>query len=52
MAEPIQSDDPDFIDRLLEENVDFRRLMEERHREADACKVSSLEEVRKRLAGE
>ncbi len=44
-------DDPDFIDRLLEENEEFRLLMEARKREADAGHVSSLEEVRARLLG-
>ena len=47
---PIQSDDPDFVDRLLEQNADFRRLMEQRRREVDAGKVSSLDDVRKRLS--
>jgi antitoxin (DNA-binding transcriptional repressor) of toxin-antitoxin stability system len=47
---PIRSDDPDFLDRLLEQNAEFRRLMEERRREANDGKVSSLEEVRQRLA--
>lgn len=46
---PIRSDDPDFIDRLLAGNPKFRRLMEERRRESDAGKVSSLEAVRERL---
>jgi hypothetical protein len=44
---PIRSDDPEFIDRLLSTNADFRRLMEDRRKEADAGKVSSLEAVRK-----
>ena len=46
---PIRSDDPDFIDRLIEESEDFRKLMEDRRRESDSAKVSSLEEVRDRL---
>ena len=46
---PIRSDDPDFLDRLLQQNTDFRHLMEERRRQADAGKVSSLEDVRARL---
>ena len=46
---PIRSDDPDFIDRLLAGNPKFRRLMEERRRESDTGKVSSLEAVRERL---
>jgi hypothetical protein len=48
---PIRSDDPDFIDRLLTTNAEFRRLMEDRHREADGGKVSSLEKVREQLGG-
>ncbi len=47
---PIHSDDPDFLDRLLEQNAEFRHLLEERRREVDVGKTSSLEEVRKRLA--
>jgi hypothetical protein len=47
---PIKSDDPDFVDRLLATNPAFRRLLEERHQESTAGKVSSLEPVRKRLA--
>lgn len=46
---PIRSDDPDFVDRLLEQNAEFRQLMEARRQEADAGKSSSLDEVRKRL---
>jgi len=46
---PIRSDDPDFIDRLLAGNPQFRRLMEERRKESDTGKVSSLEAVRERL---
>jgi antitoxin (DNA-binding transcriptional repressor) of toxin-antitoxin stability system len=42
-------DDPDFIDRLLEENGEFRALMEQRRREVDEGRVSPLEEVRSRL---
>jgi hypothetical protein len=49
---PIRSEDPNFIDRLLAQNAEFRHLMEERRREADAGKVSSLEEVRRRLAAD
>ena len=48
---PIRSDDPDFLDRLLAGNTAFRNLMEERRRESDSGKVSSLEEVRQRLDG-
>jgi hypothetical protein len=46
---PIRSDDPEFIDRLLATNQDFRRLMEDRRREADEQKVSTLDAVRKRI---
>ena len=48
---PIRSDDFDFIDRLLTTNAEFRRLMEDRRKEADGGKVSSLESVRERLGG-
>jgi hypothetical protein len=46
---PIHMDDPDFIDRLLEENESFRRLAEESRQEADDGRVSTLADVRKRL---
>jgi antitoxin (DNA-binding transcriptional repressor) of toxin-antitoxin stability system len=46
---PIRSDEPDFIDRLLTKNPEFRRLMEDRRKEADEGKVASLDSVRKRL---
>jgi hypothetical protein len=46
---PIRSDDPEFLDRLLGSNPDFRHLMEERRRERDAGRVASLEAVRGRL---
>jgi hypothetical protein len=46
---PIRSDDPDFIDRLLTTNDQFRQMMEDRRTEADLGKVSSLEQVRARL---
>ena len=46
---PIRSDDPEFIDRLLAANSEFRQLMEDRRKEADAGRVSSLEDVRQRL---
>jgi hypothetical protein len=48
---PIHSDDPEFIDRLLTSNPEFRGLMEARRKEADGGKVSSLESVRERLGG-
>ena len=46
---PVRSDDPDFIERLLDQNEAFRRLAEERRREADEGRVSPLEAVRRRL---
>jgi len=46
---PIRSDDPEFLDRLLASDQAFRRLMEERRRERDSGRVSSLEAVRERL---
>jgi hypothetical protein len=48
---PIRSDDPDFIDRLLKNNREFRELMEARRKEADNGKVSSLDSVRESLGG-
>jgi hypothetical protein len=45
----IRSEDPEFLDRLLESNPAFRRLAEERRRESDEGLVSSLEAVRDRL---
>jgi hypothetical protein len=47
---PVRSDDPDFIDRLIEHNPGFRSLMEERRRECDQGRVSSLASVRARLS--
>ncbi len=46
---PIRSDDPDFIDRLLTTNSEFRELTESRRKEADGGRVSSLGSVRERL---
>ena len=46
---PIRPDDADFIDRLAEQNEDFRRLLEARHQEAVSGQVCSLESVRRRL---
>lgn len=46
---PIRSEDPEFIDRLLTTNPDFRQLMGDRRIEADAGKVAPLEAVRQRL---
>ena len=48
---PIRSDDPEFIDRLLEQNREFRELVEERREESRSGRVSSLESVRERLLG-
>jgi hypothetical protein len=47
---PIHTDDPGFIDRLLEQDEAFRRLAVERRREADEGRASTLEDVRQRLA--
>jgi hypothetical protein len=46
---PIRSDDPDFIDRLLTTNRRFRELMENRRKEADEGKCSSLDSLRESL---
>jgi hypothetical protein len=46
---PIRSDDPDFMDRLLTTNREFRELMEARRKEANNGQVSSLDTVRDRL---
>lgn len=46
---PVRAEDADFMDRLIEENEAFRQLVEERRRESDLGRVSSLEEVRRRL---
>jgi antitoxin (DNA-binding transcriptional repressor) of toxin-antitoxin stability system len=46
---PIRTDDPDFIDRLLEQDEAFRQLAEDRRRQADEGRVSPLEDVRRRL---
>ena len=48
---PVRTDDPDFIDRLLEQNEAFRRLAGDRQREVDEGRVSTLEDVRRRLDG-
>jgi antitoxin (DNA-binding transcriptional repressor) of toxin-antitoxin stability system len=48
---PIRSDDPEFLERLAVANLAFRRLLEERRREAEDGKGSPLEEVRRRLEG-
>jgi antitoxin (DNA-binding transcriptional repressor) of toxin-antitoxin stability system len=46
---PVRAEDDDFMDRLIEENNAFRELLEQRRREADTGRVSSLEEIRRRL---
>jgi hypothetical protein len=46
---PIQSEDPEFLDRLLEHNAEFRQLMEQRRKEAESGKRSAIEDVRGRL---
>jgi antitoxin (DNA-binding transcriptional repressor) of toxin-antitoxin stability system len=46
---PIRAEDPDFLDQLLANNQAFRNLAEERRRECDTGRMSSLEEVRQRL---
>ncbi len=46
---PVRSEDPAFIDRLLESDPAFRKLLEDRHREKTTGKASSIEDVRKRL---
>ena len=48
----VRTEDPNFLDRLLESNREFRALAEERRKESDSCRVSSLEEVRQRLEKE
>jgi hypothetical protein len=49
---PIYTDDPDFVDRLLEESAAFRDLLGDRHRESETGSASSIEDVRKRLTTE
>lgn len=46
---PVRAEDADFMDRLIEENDAFRELLEQRRRESDLGRVSSLEEIRRRL---
>jgi hypothetical protein len=46
---PIRTDDPEFIDRLLTTNREFRELMEKRRKEADEGRVSPLDAIRERL---
>ncbi|HZW29211.1 MAG TPA: hypothetical protein VFF52_00790 [Isosphaeraceae bacterium] len=49
LNDPKAKDDAEFIDRLLEQDQAFRRLAEERRREADEGRVSTLADVRRRL---
>jgi hypothetical protein len=49
---PIPSDEPEFLDRLLEQHEGFRRLAEERRHEADSGGVSTREDVRQGLQSE
>jgi len=46
---PVRDDDPDFIDRLIEENDAFGELLERRRQEADLGRASTIEEIRQRL---
>jgi hypothetical protein len=46
---PIRTDDPDFLDRLLETDPAFQALVEDRRRQSQHGQVSSLESVRERL---
>jgi hypothetical protein len=46
---PIRTDDPEFLDRLLQQDPEFAELLEQRRQEQDAGKTSSLEDVRRRL---
>ena len=46
---PVRTDDADFVDRLIEENDAFRKLLEDRRRESDQGRVTPLEEIRRRL---
>ena len=48
---PIRPDDPGFLDDLLEHDPSFRDLVEERRREVQSGRVSSIESVRERLLG-
>ncbi len=46
---PVRTDDPDFIDHLLEQDPAFQELLEKRHQESTSGRVSSLQAVRERL---
>jgi len=48
---PIRSDDPGFLDRLLEHDSTLRDLVDQRRTEGQSGRVSSLESVRERLDG-
>ena len=50
LDEAKNSDDPEFIDRLIDCNSEFRKLLEDRRRrERDLGRVTSLVTVRERL---
>jgi hypothetical protein len=46
---PKPNDDPEFVDCRLQQNEAFRRLAEERRREADESRVSTLAHARRWL---
>ena len=46
---PVSTDDSDFVNRLIEENGDFRQLLENSRSECDQGQATSLEMVRRRL---
>src|SRR5258708_20435900 len=41
-----RSDDAEFVERLLEENDSFRKLLEERRSESDQGQVRALQDIR------
>ena len=48
---PIRPDDLGFLDDLIEHDPSFREPLEERRREVQSGRVSSIESVRERLLG-
>jgi antitoxin (DNA-binding transcriptional repressor) of toxin-antitoxin stability system len=48
---PVRPDDGGFLEYMFENNSAFRDLVEERRREVQSGRVSSIEAVRKRLLG-
>jgi antitoxin (DNA-binding transcriptional repressor) of toxin-antitoxin stability system len=48
---PVRPDDGGFLEHLIEHNASFRELVEERRREVQSGRVSSIEAVRNRLLG-